>query len=130
MLTWNGFSCNRLPREKPIDVMFLGTKGSLTIAGGGYTIYDPKGKELEKVTGPGGDLDHVGNFLAAIRTGEKLRSEIAEGHRSTLLCHIGNIAHRTGRALHIDPSNGHVVNDPDAMKQWAREYAPGWEPKV
>jgi predicted dehydrogenase len=129
-ITWEGFSCNQIPREKPADCLFQGEKGSLVIAGGGYTVYDPKGKELKKDGGKGGDVEHVANFLAAIRGGAKLNSEIEEGHKSTLLCHLGNIAHRTGRTLHCDPANGHIKDDPAAVKLWTREYAPGWEPKV
>jgi hypothetical protein len=34
------------------------------------------------------------------------------------------------RVLHIDPSNGHIMNDPEANKLWSREYEKGWEPKV
>ena len=73
---------------------------------------------------------HFGNFLAAIRGGAKLNSEIEEGHKSTLLCHLGNIAHRTGRALQCDPKDGHILDDKEAMALWTREYEKGWEPKV
>ena len=129
-ITWEGFSCNRLPNDKSFETLFQGENGSLALTGGGYVVFDPKGKELKKVTGPGGDAVHMQNLLAAIREGAKLNSEIEEGHRTTLLCHLGNIAHRTGRALHCDPASGKVQNDPDAMKLWARDYAAGWEPKV
>jgi len=30
----------------------------------------------------------------------------------------------------IDPSNGHIVNDPEAQRLWSRTYEPGWEPIV
>jgi predicted dehydrogenase len=129
-ITWEGFSCNQIPREKPVDCLFQGETGSLAIGGPGYVVYDPKGKEVRRQTGPGGDEVHIANLLAAVRGSAKPNSEIAEGHKSTLLCHLGNIAHRTGRTLHCDPASGKVVNDPDAMKFWAREYAAGWEPKV
>jgi hypothetical protein len=43
---------------------------------------------------------------------------------------LGNIALRTGRTLNIDPKNGHIMADEEAMKYWRREYHPGWEPKV
>ncbi|MFH1300732.1 MAG: gfo/Idh/MocA family oxidoreductase, partial [Planctomycetota bacterium] len=59
-----------------------------------------------------------------------LNAEIEIGHKSTLLCHVGNIAHRTGRTLTCDPTNGHIQNDQAAMALWTREYEPGWEPKV
>jgi hypothetical protein len=75
---------------------------------------------------------HAENFIEAIRRNDPslLNSEIEQGHKSTLLCHLGNIAHRTGDALHCDPTNGQVQNNPEAMKLWSREYRKGWEPKV
>jgi predicted dehydrogenase len=129
-ITWEGFSCNQIPREKQISCLFQGENGSLALTEGGYIVYDPKGKEIRKETGKGGDEVHVANFLAAVRGSAKLTSEIEDGHKSTLLCHLGNIAHRTGRTLHCDPATGKVTNDPEAMKLWGREYAAGWEPKV
>jgi predicted dehydrogenase len=128
-VTWEGFSCNQIPL-KAVEVLFQGETGSLAIIGNGYAVFDSKGKEVKKVPGTSSDAMHVDNLLAAIRSGEKLNSDIEEGHKSTLLCHLGNIAHRTGRTLHCDPANGRVKNDPEALKMWSREYAPGWEPKV
>jgi predicted dehydrogenase len=130
-ITWEGFSCNQIPAgPKPI-ALFQGETGSLALADGGYTVYDPKGKEVKKVADKsGGDAVHIANFLAAVRGTEKVNSEIEEGHKSTLLCHLGNIAHRTGRALKTDPKNGRIEGDADAMKLWGREYQPGWEPVV
>jgi predicted dehydrogenase len=129
-ITWEGFSCVQMPDGKVADVMFYGDNGTLALHGGGYTISDPKGKEIRKATGPAGDLGHITNFLDSIRNGEKLNSPIDEGHKSTLLCHLGNIAHRTGRALRCDPQTGRILEDSSAMTYWSREYAPGWEPKV
>ena len=37
---------------------------------------------------------------------------------------------RVGRTLRCDPSNGHVLEDDEAMQYWTREYEPGWEPVV
>jgi hypothetical protein len=73
---------------------------------------------------------HVANWLAAIRGEAQLNSEIEEGHKSTLLCHLGNIAHRVGRSLKCDPKDGKIQADAEAMKLWTREYEKGWEPKV
>jgi len=129
-ITWEGFSCNRIPREPPIECLFQGEKGSLATTIGGYIIYDEKGTPLKTVTGAREDVPHVTNLLGAIRSGAKLNSEIEDGHKSTLLCHLGNISYRTGRTLHCDPANGRVKNDAEAMKMWTKEYATGWEPKA
>ena len=84
------------------------------------------------VTGPGFDIDaaQLTNFLQGITSGEPLRAPIEDGQKSTLLHHLGNIAHRTGRALTIDPSTGHITDDAPARELWRREYAPGWQPQV
>jgi hypothetical protein len=59
-----------------------------------------------------------------------LSAQIEKGHRSTLLCHLGNIAYRTQRTLKCNPENGHVLDDDKAMAYWQREYEPGWKPMV
>ena len=131
MITWVGHSCNK-HNEKDF-VTFYGEKGSLRIGvEGGYTVFDENDKEVKKQNGTRGDIEHMQNFLSAIREGKPLalNAEIAEGYKSTLLCLLGNIAHRTGGVINCDPKNGHILNNPDAMKLWEREYAPGWELKV
>ena len=55
---------------------------------------------------------------------------IEEGHKSTLLPQLGNIAFPVGRALKCKPDNGHILNDKEAMKLWDRKYEKGWEVKV
>ncbi|MCY7350651.1 MAG: hypothetical protein LH606_08280 [Cytophagaceae bacterium] len=60
----------------------------------------------------------------------KLTGEILEGHRSTLIPQLGNIAYRTGRVLTLDPTNGHIVGDPEDAKLWGREYDKNWAVKV
>jgi predicted dehydrogenase len=130
-ITWEGRSWyKRRPDDPDYEIAFYGENGTLVIGGGGYRIYDPKGEQVAKVTGQASDLPHAQNFLDGIRAGAKLNAEIEEGHKSTLLCHLGNIAYRTGHALTLDPQTHQVVNDPQAMALWSREYRSGWEPKV
>jgi hypothetical protein len=119
-----------LPAGRVAHVVFVGENGTLAINDNGYTVYDPKGKEVRKETVEGGDASHIANFIEAVRGSTKLNSEIEEAHKSTLLCHLGNIAHRKGRSLRCDPKNGHILEDKDALTLWSREYAKGWEPKM
>jgi predicted dehydrogenase len=130
-ISWEGLSCSQFPSGKVADVIFHGEKGTLVINGGGYTIYDEKNKEAKSDKGEAGDVVHIGNFLASIRDEKAtLNAEIGEGAKSTLLCHLGNIAYRVGRAINCDPKNGHVLDDKEAAALWTREYEKGWEPKV
>lgn len=64
---------------------------------GGGIIYDNDGKRMEKFPGDSG-LTHMGNWLEAIRTRKRasLRAEIEVGARSADLCHLANLAFRSG----------------------------------
>ena len=143
-ITWEGRSCNgRHIEGQSVGVIFYGEKGSLQINGNAYTIHDMDNKLIKSVknqtimnngslTNPSQALDaiHIQNFFDGIRKGANLHSDILSGHQSTLLCQLGNIAQRTGSALEIDPSNGHILNNKKALDYWSREYQPGWEPKI
>ena len=129
--TWDQSSCHPRKADKAPAITFYGDKGSLTMAGGNdYTLYDLEGKA---VTTPGdgrpSDVPHFQNFADAIREGKALNSPISEGQKSTMLCHLGNIALRTGSVLEVDPKTGRILKNTAAMKLWKREYRAGWEPK-
>lgn len=129
-LSWDGASCTPRGGENLTFVAWYGDGGSLEQIGNGYKVLDPKGKEIGQGTGPGGEKGHIENFLKAVRGDAKLNSEIAVGQTSVLLCHLGNIAYRTGDTIHFDPRTRKMVADAEAEKLWSREYRPGWEPKV
>ena len=78
----------------------------------------------------GGEQQHIENFLDCIRTGKTPNSEIEEGQKSTLLCHLGNISYKLGRMVKFDPVTKKIVGDKDAEALWGREYRKGWEPVV
>lgn len=143
MITWEGRSCNGMSYfERGRGATVHGTEGSILIDRNGYFLYDLKGKLMKQVNersysattdtmGIGAlDRNHMVNFADAIRTGAKLYSPVEEAHKSTLMCHLGNIAQKFGRKLNIDTSNGKILNDEEAMTMWGREYEKGWEPKV
>jgi len=131
MITWEGRNWHRRGFEGSMfGAEFYGDQGTLVLSGTGYKIYDRMDKLVEEQTGSGGDAVHIGNFLACIRSGSVPNAEIERGYKSTLLCLLGSIAHRTGHTLHCAPSTGRILDDPDAEALWSREYEPGWEPKV
>ena len=100
------------------------SSGQLVIAGNGYTIYDPKGKEMQKVEGGWYDQDHFANFVNAIRNDEPLTQPIAEGQKSALLCHLGNIAYWLKRPLKWDPVKEEILGDPEARRTPADSRLP------
>ncbi len=142
-ITWEGRSCNgTLIEGRGRGASIHGTEGTVIIDRNGYVAFDNDNNEMWRRVRPsseaaldtrgGGSLTdlHIANFAAAIRGDETLTAPIDDGHKSVLLCHLGNIAQHTGRALKCNPATGRIVDDADAMKLWTREYEPGWEPKV
>jgi predicted dehydrogenase len=128
-VSWDVSSC--LPRagEKLPFVAFYGDGGSVTNDGTGFQVWDTKGKELQGKTGPGGDRVHFENLVAAIRENKPLAAEIGDAQKSTMLCHLGNIAWRSGRALNVNPADGSITDEAARREFWSREYRPGWAPK-
>ncbi len=130
-ITWEGLSWSSFgPHDSQFGVSFHGTNGSMVIHDPGYSIFDQQNKLLSTHTDRGGDQDHLSDFLSAVRTGGTPHADIEEAHRSTLLCHLGNIAYRTSTTLQTDTTNGHILNSAEAAALWSREYAEGWKPVV
>jgi len=142
-IIWEGRSCNGSYNDnRSRGVIFHGENGSLHTGDNSYIIYDNKNKLVKDVKSdmsiseglntatPGEELDavHVLSFLENIRNNRKPFADALNGHKSTLWMQLGNIAQRVGHTLNIDPSNGHILNDSEAMKFWSREYEKGWEP--
>ena len=61
------------------------------------SFFDPHGKLVQ--TFQGKNENHFANFIKAVRGGKReiLNADIAEGHQSSALCHVGNISYRLGQ---------------------------------
>ncbi|WP_298411617.1 Gfo/Idh/MocA family oxidoreductase [Hydrotalea sp.] len=144
-ITWESRSCNIYPVEGAgRGFIIYGDKGTLVNKGGGdYAIYDKDNKlvkavKSEVVADPSnpvssnGNLDfyHFSNFIEAVRGKTTITSPVTEGSKSVLLCHLANIAQRVDRTLYCDNSNGHIIDDVEAMALWSRNYEPGWAPEI
>lgn len=135
MIAWEGQSCDPRGFENAgFGVSFFCENGSMTIASS-VKIYDLKDKLVREIParqegGLSPDAVHFRNFLDGIRNGKALNAEIEEGQKSTLLCHVGNIAWRTGHTINFDPDTRKIIGDDAASALWKRTYREGWEPQV
>lgn len=139
-IEWVGNSCNKVNRfGRGRGTLLLGTNGHAIVDRAGYEIYSTDGVLLRErkaqyrsvnttdLIGAGALTDaHVNNFLESIRgVAKQQHSPITDGHLSTLLCHLGNIAYRVGKDIYCDPSNGRVKGA-EANRFWQREFQDGW----
>jgi predicted dehydrogenase len=110
-------------------IAFHGENGTLVVDSKGWHVRD--GVEGSEKQSAGIEALHIRNFLDVIRGNAKtLNADVEEGHKSTMLCHLGNAAFRSGKTLHFD-ANKETVNEKDAMPYLTRAYRKGFElPKV
>jgi predicted dehydrogenase len=116
------------PEDQSFGVSVHGDKGTLIFKGDGWEVRGGDGPKEP----PGKNIvgEHQKNFIDSIRGDAKPSAEIEIGHKSTRLCHLGNIAYRTGKTLTFDAKT-ETTNDPAANKLLGREYRKGFElPKV
>jgi predicted dehydrogenase len=143
MMSWEGKSCQGMKfYNRDRGAVIMGTTGTVIVDRDGYEIYDLDGKKTSelktgKITSSsdliGADAmtdAHFRNFIASIRTGEKLNAPISVGNVSVTILQLSNIAWDVHRELQLDTNDGKVQDDPQAMKMWGREYEKGWAPRI
>jgi len=106
---------------------FYGKEGMLILGKrGGFRIFGPRNKLIEEVSAGSPDLAaHHQNFLDCVRSGAQPNADIAINHRSSALCHLGNIATRIGGAVQFDPQHEQIVGNATAEKLVKRNYRDG-----
>ncbi|AMV37448.1 Gfo/Idh/MocA family protein [Planctomyces sp. SH-PL62] len=111
------------------SVQFEGEKGTIGVSRGSISA-DPK-EILEDRPGEGDvhlyvSTNHHRNWLDCIKTREKPVCDVAIGHRSATVCHLGNIAIRAGRKIAWDPKAETIVGDDEAAAMLSRPYRAPW----
>jgi predicted dehydrogenase len=105
---------------------FYGTKGMMLLGKhGGYQVIGPKNTVGKKASGEVSVPAHHQNFLDCVRNGGVPHADVEIGHLSASLAHLGNIAARCGRTLHLDPATEKIVADEEANKLIRRTYRDG-----
>ena len=113
-----------------LDSAFLyGSKGWMELSNQGYKTYMTDSEEPNPAVSRDSKekhdaSPHFANFIACLRSRrrEDLVADVEEGHLSTAISHLGNIAYRTNRKLKFDPKSEKFVNDPDADTYLTRNY--------
>ncbi len=106
---------------------FYGTKGVLVMGHtSGFQVYGARNKLGEKGAGSPDLPAHHQDFLDSIRNGGRPSADVEHGHVSAALVHLGNIACRTERTLHVDPQTETIQGDDEAARLVRRKYREHW----
>lgn len=101
---------------------FIGEKGTITIDRA-ICKSDPPELAEQALENPSKKINqnHMRNWLDCIKSREKPAADVEIGHRSTTVCHLGNIARWAGRKLRWDPVTETFPDDPQANTYLDRE---------
>lgn len=130
--------------EAPLGVrignIFYGTEGWLEVNGSSWNAYrEREGKafagsnlETEGAEQDGASVyraapqsaGHYANFIESVRSGNsgELNCDILEGHMSSVLPHLGNIAYRVGDTLEFNGEFEKFLNMQEANMLLTRKY--------
>jgi len=109
--------------------VFVGENGWVHVGRQGYLRSYPEGI-IDRPLGESEESrpvpNHHRNWLQCIRTRERPACDVAIGCRSTIVSHLGCIAHWTGRALKWDPVKEEFIGDEEANRLRSRAMREPW----
>ena len=71
--------------------------------------------------------EHAKNFIDCVRSRTGPAADVAIGHRSSIVPHLGNIAYRTGSKIRWDAENERILQDDTGTQFLGREARKGWD---
>jgi predicted dehydrogenase len=101
------------------SIVLYGERGTMIVDGRGWRVIDgiQAGEKSTEAERP-----HLRNFIDCVKQPRRPNADIEEGHKSTRLCHLGNIALRTGRTLQFDAKTETCTGDKEANQLLRRAY--------
>ena len=122
--------CSNHPGQFKGGTAFEGDRGTIYVTRGNVEStpeeilqqpLDNKSVKLYATT------DHDQNWLDCIKSRKDPICDVETGHRSATVCHLGNIAIRTGKKVIWDPKKQEIVGDAELAKWVSRPYRAPWK---
>jgi predicted dehydrogenase len=131
------WTSSEISEGEPFTLDIFGTKGTLSLTRGGFTVKPEMANVLGKKTdkplvealkAPGSDLNgaHVRNFLDCVKSRKRPNADVEQGHLTAVMCHLGNISTRLGRRLRWDTAKEQIIGDSEAAQWIDRPYRAPW----
>ena len=71
--------------------------------------------------------EHNRNFIDCVKSRQETICPVEMGIRCDTICHLADIAARTGRTIDWNPEKEEIVNDADAAKMLSRPFRDKWK---
>jgi hypothetical protein len=114
-------------------VIFIGTGGQIHVQRGGFTTTPAEIRSRAKDPGPvrlRASREHEADWVDAIRDRSVPVSDLPSAVRSDIICHLGDIAIRTGRKIKWDDASKTIVDDEAAKAMMFRQYRKPWSIEI
>jgi len=96
--------------------------------GGGWQVFDKDEKLVAQDKGIFPLKAHILNYIDCIRTRKQPNGNIVEGHNSSVMIHLANLAYRAGnKQLLFSPEYETITNDDSARSLAQLNYRKGFE---
>jgi len=109
--------------------LYVGENGWIHVGREGYLVAHPPEILQQSTEKPGAErplYNHHLDWLAAIRSRSDPASNVESACRSTIVSHLGCIAHWTGRSLRWDPEHEEFLDDYQANLLRSRPMREPW----
>jgi predicted dehydrogenase len=135
VVTW---TTSEISEGEPFTLNIYGSKGVMSLTRGGFKVRPemvakPGTKErlplMDAMETKGADQNgpHMRNFLECVKSRQRPNADVEEGHRTALMCHLGNISTRLGRTLRWDAEKEQIIGDAEANQWLMRPYRAPWQ---
>jgi predicted dehydrogenase len=125
------------PYMRDHGAAFHGNNGVLVVDRGGWEVLPETETKSNRKTyrmtgeprrGASGNMNqaHMRDFLDCMDSRKRPNSDVEIGHNSMTVCHLANIAFRTGRRIAWDAAREQVVGDAEAQKLVTKPYRGPW----
>ena len=115
--------------KKSFGIRFEGSDGSLEINSKSFQT-NPASLKDSVIGGNDKRLyvseNHYRNFLDAVKSRKDGVEPVETGHRTSMLCHLGNIAMFLKRKIKFDPQTEQIVGDDEAARMLSRPLRGPW----
>ena len=115
--------------ERGFGARFEGSDGRLEIGSGKF---DTSPASLKDSAIGGNDqrlyvsANHYRNFLDCVKSRKEPVEPVETGHRTSMLCHLGNIAMLLKRKIKFDPQTEQIIGDDETTKMLNRPLRAPW----
>jgi predicted dehydrogenase len=118
----------RLENGPEGGAIFIGEKGKMTVDRGKFST-DPVdlAPEAKEESRRGGQDFHLKDWFDCMKSRKTPAADVEIGHRSTAVCHLGNIARWLGKKLRWDPEKEEFPGDAEANALLDRPRRKGYE---